>query len=148
MRRVIIRYAMDVLVTGLLGGLIGDAYGFWPGLTSILLILNYSLWCYMDGLTSARIQRQAAAPPPPEQDKSVQSLGIPACGGPLCGESDHHPLCSEATEPPLTKQAELVQMTAQELDDLLPTNDSMSRQDSQRWVARATERHHKIGVTP
>lgn len=42
----------------------------------------------------------------------------------------------------------MVPMTAQELDDLLPTNDSMSRKDSQRWIARAVERHHKIGVKP
>lgn len=42
----------------------------------------------------------------------------------------------------------MVPMTDQELDDLLPTNDSMSRKDSQRWIARATERHHKIGVKP
>lgn len=40
----------------------------------------------------------------------------------------------------------MVPMTAKELDDLLPTNDSMSRKDSQRWIARAVERHHKIGV--
>lgn len=40
----------------------------------------------------------------------------------------------------------MVPMTEKELDDLLPTNDSMSRKDSQRWIARATERHHKIGV--
>ncbi len=48
-----------------------------------------------------------------------------------------------APQPP---QAERVPMTAQELNDLLPTNDSMSRYDALRWVARATERKHGIGV--
>jgi hypothetical protein len=38
----------------------------------------------------------------------------------------------------------MVQMTDLKLDDLLPTNDSMSRSDSLRWMARATERKHGI----
>ena len=48
----------------------------------------------------------------------------------------------------LRAQQVAVPMTEQELDDLLPTNDSMSRKDSQRWIARAVERRNGIGVKP
>jgi hypothetical protein len=39
-------------------------------------------------------------------------------------------------------------MMDSELNDLLPTNDSMSRYDALRRVVRATERHHHIGFKP
>lgn len=53
MKRVIFRFTMDLLAASLAGGFIGVAHGFWPGLLAILLVLSYSLWCYMDGWTSA-----------------------------------------------------------------------------------------------
>jgi hypothetical protein len=40
----------------------------------------------------------------------------------------------------------MVPLTEPELDDLLPINDSMTRKESQRWTARAVERHH--GIAP
>lgn len=33
----------------------------------------------------------------PQTDRGKASLGIPDCGGPLCGPAHHHPLCRVAT---------------------------------------------------
>lgn len=50
-----------------------------------------------------------------------------------------------APKPP---QAERVPMTEVEISDMMPINSSMGREDTLRWVIRATERHHHIGVKP
>ncbi|MEN4918230.1 hypothetical protein ABE485_06125 [Achromobacter spanius] len=40
------------------------------------------------------LRHPCAAHPPADRDRAA--LGIPPCGGPLCGQADHHPLCRVA----------------------------------------------------
>jgi hypothetical protein len=107
-----------------------------------------------------REQAQQVAVPQGWKPAPIEPTPAMCAAGFVVSEAEHDPagvyraMLAAVPQPPqadalaadhMEDVRAMVPMTSQELDDLLPTNDSMSRKDSQRWIARATERHHGIG---